>query len=68
MEVWFLIWERDFYIWQDVLLAAYEECDQTRDWAVPFFTHCVVVWFAAVVDQLQAPWVGISSPRIAVDT
>ncbi len=35
---------------------------------MPFLTHRVVVRFAAVIDQLQAPWVGVSSSRIAIDT
>ncbi len=46
----FMIWEPDFYIWWDCILAAQEEGYQTRVWTVLFFAHSVVVvWCAAVV-------------------
>ena len=48
----FLIWKLDFYVRQDVRLAAQEERDQARFWAVVFLTHGIVAWLAAVVNQL----------------
>ena len=68
MEGRFLIWKLDFYVRQDVRLAAQEERDQARFWAVVFLTHGVVAGLAAVVNQLQTPRVCVPGHRSAVDT
>jgi hypothetical protein len=62
----FMVREPDFGTRLDVLLTKQEIGDQTSVRAVQFFAYCVVAWFAAVVDQLQAPRAGIPKPRRAV--
>jgi hypothetical protein len=68
-EGWFVILERDFYMWWDCILAAQEESYQTRAriWTVFFFTYSIVVWCTAVVKPFQVPRASVPKPWCTVD-
>jgi hypothetical protein len=67
VEGHFLIRESDLGIRRNVILGPKEECYQTRVWAVEFLAYGIVAWFAAMVEQLQAPKARVPRPRCAVD-
>ena len=68
LEGRFLIREPNFHIRRDVDFAAQEEGYQAGVCAFEFLADRVVVWLAAVVEQLQTPRARVPPPRCTVDT